>query len=302
MKRQTWTDLSTFAAIAERGSFTAAAVSLGVTPSALSHAMRAMEERMGVRLLNRSTRSVAPTEAGERLIARLRPAIADLEDMLRSLEEDKERPAGRIRISAHRSAATVSIAPRLPAFAQDYPDVQVELAIEDGLVDIIAQGFDCGVRHEQVLENDMIAVRISDPCRMVYVATPDYWQRASRPRKPSDLLAHRCLAYRLTTSGEVFRWRFEKADETIVINPPARLISNDIDVICGATISGMGVACLLEDQVRRELSEGLLSAVLDDWSPTVPSNYLYYPGRRQISAAMRVFIDAMRVAPTFGIN
>lgn len=297
MKRQTWTDLSTFAAIADAGSFTAAAAALGVTPSALSHAVRAMEERIGVRLLNRSTRSVAPTEAGERLLARLRPAIGDLDDVIRRLEEDRDRPAGRIRVSAHRTAATLSIAPRLPAFAKAYPDVQVELAIEDGLVDIVARGFDAGVRHEQVLDQDMISVRIGEPCRVVYVATPDYWRRAARPRKPTDLLAHRCIAYRLTTSGAVFRWRFVRGEEEFVLDPPAVLISNDVDVVRGAAIGGIGVACLLQAQVRRELADGALVAVLGDWSPVVPANYLYYPGRRQIGPAMRAFIETMRVAP-----
>jgi DNA-binding transcriptional LysR family regulator len=297
MKRQTWADLSLFAAIADAGSFTGAAGMLGVSPSALSHAMRAMEQRLGVRLLNRSTRSVAATEAGERLLAALRPATGELDDVLRGLEEDRERPAGRIRISAHRTAAILAIVPKLPAFALAYPDVHVELAVEDGLVDIVAQGFDAGVRHEQVLDKDMISVRLTEPGRIAYVASPDYWHRGPRPKTPNDLLQHRCLAYRLTSSGGVFRWRFVKGGQTLALDPPAVLISNDIDVVRDAALGGMGVACLLEAQVRPELADGRLVAVLRDWSPAVPPNYLYYPSRRQMGAAMRVFIDAMRVAP-----
>jgi DNA-binding transcriptional LysR family regulator len=296
MNRHTWSDLSIFAAIADAGSFTAAAKKLGVSASALSHSMRAMEERLGVRLLNRSTRSSAPTEAGERLLARLRPAMSDLEDVVLRLEEGRDRPAGRVRISAHRTGAMLAIAPKLPAFAKKYPDVQVELAVEDGLVDIVAQGFDAGVRHEQVLENDMISVRISNAYKIVYVATPDYWRHVTRPKTPHDLLAHRCIAYRLTSSGGVHRWRFIKGDHCVTIDPPAILISNDVDVVLRAAVGGMGVACLLESQVHPELETGTLVPVLRDWSPRVPPNYLYYSGRRQMTPALRAFVEFMRLA------
>lgn len=295
MKRQTWHDLSTFYAIADAGSFTAAAVALGVSRSALSHAMTAMEARLGVRLLNRSTRSVAPTEAGERLLASLKPAMSDLDETMRLLEEDRARPAGRIRISVHRSAAQLVIAPRLPAFAEAYPDVHVELTVDDGLVDIVSNGFDAGVRHEQVLENDMISVRISEPMNISYVASAGYWARCRKPSAPGDLLLHRCLTYRLTSSGALFRWRFVKDDQTIVLDPAAVFVSNDIGIVRQAAIDGMGVACLLTEQVAAELEEGSLVAVLQEWSPSVPPNYLYYPNRRQMSAAMRAFVDSMRV-------
>ena len=295
MNRQTWNDLSTFAAIAEAGSFTGAAKPLGVSPSALSHAMRAMEARLGVRLLNRSTRSVAPTEAGERLLARLRPALVDLGATIRQLEDDSDKPAGRIRISAHQTAAALAIEPKLPAFAKAYPDVQVELAIEDGLVDIVASGFDAGVRHQHVLENDMISVRVSEPLKLCYVASPEYWERRNRPKTPTELLAHRCIAYRMKSSGGVMRWRFERRLKAMMLDPSAVLISNNIGVIKAACINGMGVACLLERQVSDELDSGALVAVLKEWSPTTPANYLYYPSRNQLSAAMRAFISAIRV-------
>lgn len=295
MDRQTWHDLSAFAAIAEAGSFTQAAKLIGVSPSALSHVIRAMEQRLGIRLLNRSTRSVAPTEAGERLLERLRPAIVDLNTTMLQLKDDRERPAGRIRISAHRTAAVLAIAPKLPAFTRRYPDIQVELAVEDGLVDIVANGFDAGVRHQQVLEQDMISVRISEPMAVCYVASPAYWERVARPKVPRDLLAHRSIAYRLTSSGSVMRWRFERRGQVVVLDPVAPLICNDVDLIKIACLNDMGVACVLERQVSEELSSGALIAVLTDWSPTAPANYLYYPGRDQLPAALRAFIDVVRV-------
>lgn len=298
MKRQTWHDLSTFSAIADAGSFTAAAGILGVSRSALSHAMSAMEERIGVRLLNRSTRSVAPTEAGERLLERLQPAMRDLDDTVRHLEENKARPAGRLRISAHRTAALLAIAPKLPGFAKAYPDVQVELAVEDGFVDIVSKGFDAGVRHEPVLDQDMISIRISEPMKLSYVATAEYWAQFGRPKLPNDLLAHRCLTYRLTSAGGLFRWRFAKGSKKVVLDPPSALISNDIDIVRQAAINGMGVACLLEEQVKNELAKGSLIAVLQDWTPSVAPNYLYYPSRRQMSAAMRAFVDTVRIGAT----
>jgi DNA-binding transcriptional LysR family regulator len=209
MNRQTWADLSTFAAIADAGSFTGAAKSLGISPSALSHAMRAMETRLGVRLLNRSTRSVAPTEAGERLLARLRPALDELDATVRRLEEDRDKPAGRIRISAHKTASALAIEPKLPAFASAYPDVQVELAIEDGLVDIVKAGFDAGVRHQHVLENDMISVRDEGVLRRsagILGATQaakasQGTARSSLPCIPADVVGrNNALAFRATWS------------------------------------------------------------------------------------------------------
>lgn len=297
MKRQMWADLSTFAAIADAGSFSAAAGRLGVSPSALSHAMRAMEERLGVRLLNRSTRSVAPTEAGERLLVKLRPAMANLSEAVDRLQEDQARPAGRVRISAHRTGATLAIVPRLAAFGRAFPDVQVEVSVDDGLVDIVAQGFDAGVRHGHVLDQDMISVRISDPLQIVYAATPEYWRGAGRPAEPRDLLAHRCVRYRLTTSGGLLRWQFARGEERLALDPPAALISNDVEVVRDAALSGTGVACLLQPQAANAFADGLLEPVLREWSPTVEPNYLYFPSRRQLSPAVRAFVDAMKSVP-----
>jgi DNA-binding transcriptional LysR family regulator len=294
MDRQTWADLSIFAAVAEARSFTRAAAKLGVTQSTLSHAIRAMEERLGVRLLNRSTRSVAPTEAGERLLAQLGPAIERLDDALRLLDDDRSRPAGRLRISAHRTAAIHVLAQKLPAFRERYPDIQVELAVEDGLVDIIAQSFDAGVRHEHVLDQGMVSVRISAALRSMYVATPGYWRQMGVPREPKDLMAHRCLVYRTTSSGAIMQWRFERDKDAIVLAPPPALISNDTDVLIESALGGMGVTWALEEQVRRHLGNRELVPVLDEWAPILPPNFLYYPSKRQMSRALRVFVDDVR--------
>lgn len=295
MRRDTWNDLSAFAAIAEAGSFTEAARAIGVSPSALSHTMRGLEARLGVRLLNRTTRSVAPTAAGERLLQSLAPAIGALDDALATLDADRDRPAGRVRVSAHRTAAIHSILPRLPEFMAAYPEVVVELHVEDGLVDIVAGRFDAGVRHVHVLEQDMISVRIDDGYRLVVAASPAYLAARGTPAVPGDLLAHRCLNYRYTTSRATHRWQFERDGEQLHIDTPAGFVSNDTDVLLAAAIGGCGIACLAEPQASAALASGALVGVLADWCPVLPPNYLYYPGRRVVAPALRAFIEAMRV-------
>ncbi len=293
MDRDTWTDLAAFAAIADAGSFTRAAAGLGVSPSALSHAMRGLETRLGVRLLNRTTRSVAPTEAGERLLERLRPAIGDLGELLGRLGAERDRPAGRLRISAHRTAAVYLIAPRLPGFRAAHPDVQVELAVEDGLVDIVAAGFDVGVRHEHVLDRDMISVRVGGALRTVVVGAPGYLARMGPPGTPEELLGHRCLVYRYTSSGLIHRWRFERDGREVALAPPPSFVSNDVDLLRDAALGGMGLACLSEPQAVAGLAAGTLVEVLADWSVPIAPNHLYYPSRRQMRPALRAFVDWM---------
>jgi DNA-binding transcriptional LysR family regulator len=294
MRSDNWGNLAMFAAIAETGSFTRAAHRLGVSPSALSHAMRALEARLKIRLLNRTTRSVAPTEAGEELLARLRPAFADVEGALAALEARRERPSGRVRVSAHRTAALQAILPRLPAFAAAYPDVAVEVVVQDGLVDIVKERFDAGVRLDGVLDADMISVRISDPFRVVYAASPAYLARAGVPEAPGDLVGHRCLNYRYTSSGALHRWRFERREESLVLEPPATFLSNDVDLLMEAAVAGLGVASLSVPQAASRLASGALVEVLAGWAPFVPANYLYYPGRRHVGTALRAFVEAMR--------
>ncbi len=294
MRRDTWADLAIFAAIADAGSFTGAAATLGVSPSALSHAMRAMEARLGVPLLNRTTRSVAPTEAGERLLATLRPAMRDLSSALEALDAARTRPAGRLRISAHRTAALHAVMPYLPRFAAACPDVDVELVVEDGLVDIVAGRFDAGVRHEHVLDQDMVSVPIGVAHRTAIVASPAYLAGRPLPRVPGDLLAHACLNYRYSSSGTIHRWQFARGEERIALDAPGAFVSNDIDVLLDAALAGLGIASQTEPQVAPHVAAGRLVVLLDDWAVTLPPNYLYYPGRRQVSAALRAFIDSTR--------
>ncbi len=294
MDRDTWNDLAVFAAIVEAGSFTKAGVELGVTASALSHRIRLMEARMGLRPLNRTTRSVAPTEAGDRLLASLRPAMAEVTDALAALNADRAKPAGRVRVTAHRSAAFGLVLPRLAGLALAYPEITVELVVDDGLVDIVKGGFDAGIRRLPSLEQDMVSVRLDDGVRIVMVASPAYLVTAGAPMVPSDLERHRCLNYRLPTAGSIYRWTFERDGQTTTMAAPGGFVTNDIDMLCEGAAAGLGVACVIETQAAPYLASGALVSVLDDWRPRLPSNYLYYAGHRNLPPALRVFIDAMK--------
>lgn len=297
MDRETWSSLAIFAAIVDAGSFTKAAGHLGVSPSALSHAMRKMEARLGVRLLNRTTRSVAPTEAGEQMLARLRPAMSDMEAALEGLNAQRDRPAGRVRISAHRTAALHAVLPRMARFTEDYPDIAVELVVEDGLVDIVGGRFDAGIRHEQMLDQDMISVRIGGPQRTVIAAAPGYFARFGTPAVPDDVRRHRCLNYRYTSSGAIHLWQFARDGRSFDIEAPGIFTTNDVDVLVEAAVSGIGLACMTAPQAARHVASGALVPVLQEWCRMIPANYLYYPSRRQISAALRAFIDAVKDPP-----
>jgi DNA-binding transcriptional LysR family regulator len=296
MDRETWSDLAVFAAIVEARGFSRAAQTLGVSPSALSHRIKAMEARLGVRLLNRTTRSVAPTEAGERLLTRLRPAMTDIDAAVAALAVDRERPAGRVRITSHRSAAFQLILPRLKAFAADYPDITVELVIDDGLVDIVAAGFDAGIRRQPSLEQDMVSVRLDDGVRLNMVASPAYLATRGRPGSPQDLAAHNCLNYRYPSSGSVHRWTFERSGQVLTLDAPGGFVTNDIDMLLAGALNGLGVACVIESQAAPYIASGALVGVLEDWRPMLPPNHIYYAGRRNVPPALRVFIDSMKTA------
>jgi len=294
MDRETWADAAIFAGIAEAGSFTRAGVRFGVSASALSHRMRAMEARLGVRLLNRTTRSVKPTEAGERLLASLRPAIREVDEAMTALGAERDRPAGRVRITTHRSAAFDIILPRLAAFSQAYPDIRVEVVIDDGLADIVAQGFDAGIRRRPSLEQDMISVRLDDGVPLRLVASPGYLAAFGAPQTPEDVLAHRCLSYRMPTAGSLYPWTFERGGETLSLEPPQSFLTNDIEVLCDAARAGLGLAWITAVQAAPHLASGALLSVLEDWCPHLPPNYLYYAGRRHLPPALRMFINAMK--------
>lgn len=294
MDRDRWSGLAIFAEIVEAGSFARAAERLGLSASALSHAMRSLESKLGVRLLDRTTRSLAPTPAGDALLTSLRPAMASVERALDDLDRARDTPAGRIRVSAHRVAAVYAILPRLADFARDFPDVVVELVVDDGFVDIVAERFDCGVRHAQSLQGDMISVRIGDPVPLVYVAAPAYLEGRAAPEVPDDLDGHRCLCYRYTSSGVVSRWAFERDGRAFERMIRGDFTTNDVDVLRDAAVSALGIACLPLPHAADQLAAGTLVEVLAGWAPTLPPNHIYYPSRRQPTAAFRAFVAAMR--------
>ena len=294
MDRNRWAELVLFAAVAEAGSFTRAAVELDLTPSAVSHAMRQLEERLGIRLLNRTTRSLAPTEAGERLLSTLRPAVADVEGAIEALLANRERPAGRLRVSAHRSAAFGHVAPRLARFETDYPDIVLELVVDDDLVDIVAERFDAGIRRSPALEEDMISVRLDEGEALHFVAAPAYVERFGIPVEPADILRHRCVNYRYPSSGRPHRWDFERGAERLTLDVPAAFMTNDVDLLKEAALAGLGLAVMLGSMAHDALASGKFVDLLPEWRSAVPANHLYYAGRRNVSPALRAFIDAMK--------
>ncbi|MFB0875653.1 MULTISPECIES: LysR family transcriptional regulator [unclassified Sphingobium] len=294
MDRDLWSGLAIFAEIVEAGSFAKAATRLGLSPSALSHALRGVEGKLGIRLLDRTTRSLAPTDAGEELLRRLRPAMASVEEAVGILNDSRDRPRGQVRVNAHRPAAVHVILPRLRALAREFPDIAVELVVNDGLVDIVAERFDCGVRHEGQLQRDMVSIRISDAQPLVFVAAPSYLADHGAPLEPGDLAAHRCISYRHASSGSLHRWEFQRGGARFERSIPSTFITNDVDVMRDAALEGLGISCLIAEQVHAHLDAGNLIEVLPGWAPILQPNHLYYPSRRQPSAAFRAFIAAIR--------
>lgn len=295
MDRDVWSGLAVFAEIVDAGSFARAAKRLGVSSSALSHAMRSLEARLDIRLLNRTTRSLAPTDAGQALLARLRPAIDSVEEVIGELDNARSRPIGRIRVNAHKPAAAYLILPRLPMFSREHPDVAIDLTVDDGLVDIVAERFDCGVRHDKALQADMISVRISDPLQLVFVASPAYLDLHGRPANPEDLRSHRCISYRHATSGAIHRWEFESDGERRDESVPTTFVTNDIDIMRDGALKGLGICSLLMDQAASHLQSGELVEIMSEWAPTLPPCHIYYPSKRQPTAAFKAFLEAMRV-------
>lgn len=286
-------DLAVFALVAERRSFRAAAQHLGVSASALSHTIRNLETRLDVRLLNRTTRSVAPTEAGERLLERLRPALNDIDEALTEVASFRDRPSGRLRINIARTAARMLMGPRLGGFLRAFPDVRVEIVCDDGLSDIVAGGFDCGVRLGERLQADMIAAPLGGQASQALVASPLYLAEHGAPVEPQDLTRHRCLLGR-RGSGQPWPWEFERQGRLIVVNPPGVLVSDENEVLRRAALDGAGLAFLFREMVADDIAAGRLIALMEDWCEPYPGFFLYYPSRRQLSPALRVFIDWMR--------
>jgi len=294
MSRSQLADLAAFIVVARERSFTRAAAQLGVSPSALSQTMRALEERLGVRLLTRTTRSVAPTDAGERLIAAVAPHLEGIETGLADLTALRDKPAGTIRITAVDHAAETVLWPALATFLTDYPDIQVDLIVDNTLRDIVAERFDAGIRMGERLARDMIAVRIGPDLRMAAVATPAYFKEHGIPKVPQDLAGHICINMRMATLGGVYVWEFEKGTREVNVRVEGQLTVNDIVVIRNATLHGLGIGFMPEDVAQPHLDAGDLVRVLADWTPPFPGYYLYYPSRRQQSPAFALLVEALR--------
>ena len=294
MRREDLADLTLFLAVVEEGGFTRAAGKLGLSQSALSHALRRLEARLGLRLLTRTTRSVAPTEAGERLIETLRPALGEIDDRLAALTELRGQPAGTIRITTSEHAARTVLWPAVDRLAAANPDIHVELHVDPGFTDIVAERFDAGIRLGERLEKDMVAVRIGPRLRMAAVGAPSYFAQAGRPDTPHDLGQHRCINLRLASAGGLYAWEFGKAGRELKVKVEGQLVLNRVDLILEAAAAGHGVAFVVEDQAAVLLARGTLVRVLEDWCEPFEGYHLYYPSRKQPSQAFSLLLDALR--------
>jgi DNA-binding transcriptional LysR family regulator len=294
MQRGHLDDLVAFVAVGRERSFTKAAAKLGVSQSALSHTIRALETRLGVRLLTRTTRSVSPTEAGERLLHALGPRFEEIEAELAAVSELREKPAGNIRLTTTDYAADTILWPKLIRFLRQYPDIKVEIIIDYGLTDIVAQRFDAGVRAGEQVAKDMIAVRIGPDMRMAVVGAPAYFAKRSPPKKPQDLTDHNCINLRLPTYGGLYAWEFEKGNRELRVRVDGQLVFNGTTQMLNAALAGFGLAYVPEDLAQPHLAKGLLKRVLEDWCPPFPGYHLYYPSRRQSSPAFALVVDALR--------
>jgi DNA-binding transcriptional LysR family regulator len=291
------TDLSSFLAVARHKSFRKAADELGVTPSALSHAVRSIEERLKVRLLNRTTRSVALTEAGERFVERLTPAFRDIEDALDDLNQYRGQPIGSLRINASRPSTQMVLLPLVTRFLAAQPAVNVEIVVNDSLVDMVSESFDAGVRFGEIIAKDMVAVPLGPRQRTAIVASPDFFNRHSKPRRPEQLKNLPCIRFRFG-SGRLYDWEFEKGGVELKIEVAGALTLGDPGLMVEAALDGVGIAFAFESQVQQLIEARKLVRVLEDWCPYYSGFYLYYPGRRQVPAALRAFIDFVSVART----
>ena len=294
MFRENAHDLFAFIAVAKARSFTKAAAKLGVSQSALSHTIRGLEERLGVRLLTRTTRSVAPTAAGERLFGALDPRFDEIDAELASLSALREKPAGAIRITTGEHAAETVLWPTLARLLPDYPDITVEIVVDQGLADIVAERCDAGIRFGEQVAKDMVAVRIGPDMRMAVVGAPSYFAKRKRPRAPQDLTAHACVNLRLPTFGGLYAWEFEKSGRELKVRVDGQFVFNSLGLILDAALAGFGLAYLPEDMVASPLAEGRLIRALADWCPPFSGYHLYYPSRRQPTPAFAVLVEALR--------
>ena len=294
MQHENFNDLLAFLAVARERSFTRAAAKLGVSQSALSHTISGLEARLGLRLLTRTTRSVSPTEAGERLLRTVGHRFEEIEAELEALSELRDKPAGTIRITSIDYAADTILLPKIAKLLPEYPDIKVEIIVDYGLTDIVAERYDAGVRSGEQVAKDMIAVRIGPDMRMAVVGAPSYFAKRSLPKKPQDLTDHNCINLRLPTYGGLYAWEFEKSGRELKVRVEGQLIFNGTAQMLNAALAGFGLAYVPEDVAQPHLAQGRLKRVLDDWCPPFPGYHLYYPSRRHSSPAFALLVDALR--------
>jgi DNA-binding transcriptional LysR family regulator len=296
MVRDELSVLAAFFAVARERSFTRAAKRLDVSPSALSHAIRGLEERIGVRLLARTTRSVAPTDAGKLLLARLGPALGDIRGALDLISELSTRPAGLVRLIVSPLAAKTVLAPKLGEFARDYPDVVLDITTDEARVDLVAAGFDAGIHLGEFIERDMLVIRVSADRRPAIVGSPGYFAAHPKPQSPRDLTKHRCINYRHGSAG-VYRWELDKGRESLTVAVDGPLIVDEVELIVRAALDNVGLAFMAEETAAPHLARGALVRVLEDWCPPYPGFFLYHPSRRQLPASLGALIETLRFRP-----
>jgi len=294
MPRENLNDLLAFVAVAREKSFTRAAARLGISQSALSHAMRGLEERLGLRLLTRTTRRVSPTDAGERLLETVGPRFEEIEAELAALSALRHKPAGTIRITSGEHALNTILWPKLAKTLTDYPDIKVELIIDHGLTDIVGERFDAGVRYGEQVAKDMVAVKIGPEARMATVATPSYFAKHPPPKRPQDLIDHRCINLRLASYGGFYAWEYQKGRRELKVRVDGQLVFNVAHQVANACLAGFGIAHVPEDMVEAHIAKGKLTRVLSDWCPPFPGYHLYYPSRRQPTPAFALVVEALR--------
>lgn len=294
MQRTNLNDLMAFLTVARERSFTRAAAKLGLSQSSLSHIIRDLEARLGIRLLTRTTRSVSPTEAGDRLLNSVGPRLEEVESELSALAELRDKPSGTIRLTATDFATDAILMPKLDRFLRDYPDIKVEIITDYGLRDIVAERYDAGVRSGEQVAKDMIAVRIGPDMRMAVVGTPSYFKHRPEPKRPQDLIAHNCINLRLPTHGGLYAWEFEKGKRELRVRVEGQLTFNGTPQMLNAALSGFGLAYVPEEMVQPYIAKGRLKRVLEDWCEPYSGYHLYYPSRRQPSAAFALLVDALR--------
>ncbi|WP_172151992.1 LysR family transcriptional regulator [Pseudomonas tumuqii] len=286
--------LLTFIAVAEEKGFSAAAVKLGVSPSAVSQNIRNLEQRLGLVLFNRTTRSVSLTEIGERYLERVQPALEQLTSASRELGREADHPAGLLRVNVPRAAYLIVLQPVLRRFMEAYPEINLELRVENLLADIVAQGFDAGIRFGNLVEKDMVALPVGPPLQAQIIASPDYLARRGTPEHPRDLLEHDCIGFRHTTSGQIERWAFARDEEKFDLLVKGRLILNDSEILVRTVLEGLGIAYMINGYIESLLEHGRLVRLLPEWSPDLPALHLYYPNRRRVPAKLRALIDFLR--------